>query len=234
MTEPLDPRLRAACRVLLGSDSRAATGLSALDPAVLKRAFRSRVRECHPDRAAALGRDPRVLAEEFRAVTSAYALLEDAVAGQARPASTPEPPAEAPPRADHRWSGRLPERPLPFGQFLYFSGRISWQTLVQALAWQRRQRPSFGRLVQGWGYASAAEVARSLAFRRSGETIGEAAVRLGLLTGLQRDAVLGRQRALQHRLGRYLEEAALLPAALVEQLAREHRLHNLRVARRSA
>jgi hypothetical protein len=241
MEDALDPRLRAACRLLLGRDLRAAAGIADLDPIALKRAFRARVRECHPDRAAALGRDPRALADEFRSVTSAYALLEDALTRRPRsPAARPSAPSRAeaprpePAQADHRWAGRLPERPLLFGQFLYFAGRISWQTLVQALAWQRRQRPSFGRLVEGWGLATGPELARSLAQRRAGETVGEAAVRLGLLTVAQRDAVLGRQRILQRRLGVYLEESALLPPALIEQLAREQRVHNARVARPSA
>ncbi|HSN92209.1 MAG TPA: J domain-containing protein, partial [Anaeromyxobacteraceae bacterium] len=91
--------LRAG-RVLFGAsfaDASLASGIWRRD---LKRAFRRRAMETHPDRARALGRAERELAREFDAVRVAYRLLASLealpprVTAQARPAA---PRAQPPP-----------------------------------------------------------------------------------------------------------------------------------------
>ena len=52
----------------------------------------------------------------------------------------------------HYWEADIPDIRLLFGQFLYYAGLIPWNTLISAITWQRRQRPSFGRIARMWDY----------------------------------------------------------------------------------
>jgi hypothetical protein len=136
------PEVERAARLVLGRE---------LGPGVrreeLRRAFRRRALELHPDRAAALGREPADLTDEFRALCSAYELLE-AVAGGLEDGAAAEPREPARPRgtARQRRGAGLPPRPLRFAEYLYYSGRISWADLAEAIAWQRRA----GRRIGHW------------------------------------------------------------------------------------
>lgn len=127
-------------------------------------------------------------------------------------ASTPPrnaPAAEAP-SVDHFWGGRLPNRPLLIGQFLYYSGRISFRALIGAIHWQRSQRPHFGQLAVQMGYLPAELVHSLLTLKRFEERIGDAAVRLGVLSQDKRDRLLALQRVAQRPFGQYFVDAGLL------------------------
>lgn len=91
-----------ASRLVFGVAHR--SGLPAGDWAKeLRRAFRRRVLDTHPDRAAALGRPVADLTREFKELTEAHALLERLATGLVR---LPDPPL---PRPAHRRSA--PSRP---------------------------------------------------------------------------------------------------------------------------
>ncbi|HEY6098164.1 MAG TPA: J domain-containing protein, partial [Anaeromyxobacter sp.] len=72
----------------------------------------------------------------------------------ARPWKPPRAPRPPPPPAPARAAGPrvrasvrpedLPRRRLRFAEFLYYSGRVRWSELVEAIAWQRTQRPPVG------------------------------------------------------------------------------------------
>jgi len=101
----------------------------------LRRAFRRRALELHPDRAEALGRDPRELADAFRALSAAFALLAPRAGDD----------AGAPPAGVRPAPRPLPPRPLRFAEWLYYTGRITWADLAEAIAWQRREGRRIGR-----------------------------------------------------------------------------------------
>ena len=200
----------------------------------VREAFRRRSLETHPDRAAALGRSEAALAGEFRRLLEAYQILS-------RTNSAPEPqPREREPRAprpaqDHLHRGTLPQRPLRFAEFLYYSGRVSWRNLVEAVAWQRRQRPAIGRIAVEWGHLSDVEVREILGQRRregqAGEPFGECARRLGFISRIQLLALLGRQRRLQRRIGQFFVEAGLLGEWEVQTFDADLYRHNARFCR---
>ncbi len=104
----------------------------------------------------------------------------------------------------------MPQGQLRFAEFLYYSGRISWQALVESIAWQRRQRPSIGRIAVGWGHLTEDDVREVLESRRRdgahGIPFGEHALRRGMLTPFQLLALLGRQRRMQRRIGEFFVE----------------------------
>jgi hypothetical protein len=117
--------------------------------AELRRAFRRRALEIHPDRAAALGQDARALADEFMALCSAFELLDGlAAADEAAGRRAPRPAPARP----------LPPRPLRFAEYLYYCGRIAWAELAQALAWRRRDPRRIGRWFVERGILAEAEL----------------------------------------------------------------------------
>jgi hypothetical protein len=162
----------------------------------------------------------------------------------------PSPPVPDPARAapaeprrsgrapqDHVHKAPLPHRPLLFAEYLYYSGRASWRNLVEAVAWQRRQRPALGRIAVEWGHLSDEEVRAILDERRrdgaAGEPFGAYARRKGFLTGAQLLALLGRQRRQQRRIGEFFVESGILREAEVLALDDDLARHNARW-RRSA
>lgn len=226
----------------------------------LKAAFRRRVMETHPDRARVLGRPEVQLRREFHAVTEAYRLLgsltepvrstpsrptqpttrpprrpTDSGRGQAsRP--PPPPPRRSPPPPpepeEHFHRGPMPQGSLRFAEFLYYSGRISWRTLVESITWQRQQRPSVGRIAVGWGHLTEDEVRDLLESRRReksfGIPFGEHALRRGLLTPFQLLAILGRQRRLQRRIGEFFVERGIIDSEEIYSIRQEVIRHNSR------
>jgi hypothetical protein len=203
----------------------------------VREAFRRRALETHPDRAQALGRSESSLAEEFRRIFEAYELLsrEEAPPAPRPAAQRPRGQASRPPR-DHLSSAALPRRPLLFAEFLYYSGRASWRNLVEAVSWQRRQRPSIGRIAVEWGHLSDDEVREILDRRRRDrveEPFGEYARRQGFLSGGQLLALLGRQRRLQRRIGQFFVETGIVGEQEIPSLDADLSRHNARW-RRSA
>jgi hypothetical protein len=152
-----------------------------------------------------------------------------------RPSEAPPPPsprgAERAPRAQVHAEVGLPPRRLRFAEYLYYSGRVPWTALVDAIAWQRRQRPAVGRIAVEWGYLTPGDVAEILERRRVADAqripFGEFAVRLGYLTSFQLLAVLGRQLRLQRRIGAYFVERGLVDEDEIDAI-------RLRIARHNA
>jgi hypothetical protein len=244
----------AAGRVLFGPGFRAD---GQTWRAQLKTTYRRRAMETHPDRAHLVGRPEGALAAEFRRVAEAYSLLSSAAAERSgpapspasaprqarpprpRPASSRAPPRPAPPRASAAPRARrvvdpeaLPHRRLRLAEYLYYSGRVPFTAFVEAVAWQRRQRPPVGRIAVEWGFLDAEDVGRLLELRRvraaQDVPLGEFAVRMGYLTSFQLLAVLGRQLRLQRRIGQFFVERGLLGAEELDEARVRMLRHNLR------
>ena len=220
----------------------------------LRAAYRRRALETHPDRARTLGRAEAELAREFQAVTRAYELLAAAAPSRradhaAARAARVEPsrpsrrdPQAAPLHPEPR-SGAprvrvgvrpedLPQRRLRLAEFLYYTGRVSWSDLVDAIAWQRAERPPLGRIAVALGFLTRADVDALLARRRAEGAghvpFGDYAVRAGYLTSFQRLAALGRQAALHRPIGRYFVERGLVDDRDLEEIRVRIARHNAR------
>jgi hypothetical protein len=120
----------------------------------------------------------------------------------------------------------MPPLHLEFGLFAFYCGKITYAQLIDALLWQRRQRPAIGAIAQKWGWLSADMVGKILGHRGRGGRFGRKAVELGLLSSLQVDALLRHQRNLQQRLGQYFIDRGLMTALDADRLARDLERHN--------
>jgi hypothetical protein len=238
MDATADLRLCAAWRTLFGPGPDAPP-LSTLSPPALRRAWRQQALRTHPDRVT----DPagkRRATEEFIEASRAYELLASFVSAgpprrAARAAARPSPQAHARPRPPGEPARRrpraaagagFPRRRLRLGEFLYRSRVITFESLIAALLWQRRQRERFGEICQRWGLLGPVEAALLLERRTPGEPVGRTARRLRLLTEAEVGAVLSFQRRRQRPLGEYFLEQGLLTRLALRALLARHDAHN--------
>lgn len=252
-----EDELLKACEVLFGEGlfvSRQC--LKDLRVSGVKTAYRKRARETHPD-VNLPEAGIRGSAGAFVRVREAYERL---VAYVAEHADVPEPrtlrdrPPRGPrsqatdygesllrPRRAHHspvgtetFRGPIPRRRLPLGHYLYFSGRVDWATVVQAVGWQMIQRPRVGELASRVGWLTNRDVQRIIRKGRVVERFGEGAVRLGLLSENQVKALLIMQEDRQRRLGEYFVELGLFTSGEMEWFVRECSAHNESLGRPSA
>ena len=114
-----------------------------------------------------------------------------------------------------------PRARLMFGRFLLSRGHITLQQLIDAVRWQRAQRPPVGRIAMNWGILSSNQVYEILTNKEPEDRFCDVAVRKGYMTGYQRLAVLGRQREMQKPIGSYFVEQGILTRDEIEGLAVE-------------
>jgi hypothetical protein len=128
------------------------------------------------------------------------------------------------------YHGPVPRRRLRLAEFLYYTGRVSWQSLIGAIVWQRAVQPRFGELARELRSISAQDLHRILGSRLRHEHTGQAAQRLRLLTAADVERILRLQRARRRPIGRYFVEKEGMTAAQVALLLRELYRHNARWA----
>lgn len=255
--------LQQAYRELFGASAAVnAQIFGRLTGTQVKKAFRRRALETHPDRCRSNGQDVVHLQRQFVQVSQAYRRLLQAIddgslrrqlraASQAstktnsaprshvRPThnaeTTTSPPQYKPSKGPQQYyAGPMPCRPLRLGEYLYYSGQVSWQALVASLVWQRQQRLRFGQIAQTWGMLNESAIARIIMAKKGGELFGECALRLGELSPFQQLAVVGKQRLEQPRIGEYFRRQELVSAQEISLAQRESDLHNAQFVSRKA
>ncbi|WP_305046754.1 J domain-containing protein [Geoalkalibacter sp.] len=221
-----------ACRTLFGTEIWLDRHfLFYLQREGAKAAFRKRAKETHPDRFPGEPQVQRRQSEQFQAVSRAYDLISSFLTTRDRGLWPPrvKPAATTPQgRPAAKSSGPLLQRSYPLGLFLYTQGLISYRTLIEALVWQRRQRPSIGETAQRWGWLNETAI-RTILNQRGNRRFGEKAVDLGLLTPFQVRTLLFYQRSRHQRLGQYFVQKGLLSPADLDELVRQLEAHNSRV-----
>jgi hypothetical protein len=124
----------------------------------------------------------------------------------------------------------LPRRKLRFAEYLYYSGRVRWTDLVDAIAWQRAQRPPLGRIAVEFGFLGPDQVGVILERRREAAAhaipFGEWAVRLGYLTQFQLLAALGQQLRRQRPIGEWFVERGIVGPDEIDAIRRRILRHN--------
>jgi hypothetical protein len=219
--------LVGACILLLGTPVLPA----ALSAERLRGAFRRMALATHPD---AHRRDPR--GRDFIRVQEAYELLRRhvnvATVRPASPAASTARPAAAKPTGAWYWKGGVPNRKLRLGEYLFFTGTISWDMMIAAIVGQRRSRPRLGQLARDRSLLDGSGLAAALAARMPGERLGEVVQRLGLLTPLAVEGLLVEQRRAQKPLGRQLVALGGIQRQDLLRVLARHRQHNRAVAAR--
>ena len=242
---PLNQQILAALRILFGPNVPVSRNFVArLTPSTLKTVYRRKALQTHPDRAMVILRPPEELNDHFKQVTSAYQTISTAMArrktakfpisqkARTRTHQTVAKQRRTSRLANRFYSGPLPRRPLLIGQFLYYSGLISWKDLIDAIVWQKKQRPLIGQIAKDWNMLSWADIAKVLSTRRPGERFGECSYRQGLINTFQQMALVGRQRRLQQPIGRHFVSKGLFSHEDLKQMVDQMNRHNQRYKNR--
>ncbi|OGR07746.1 MAG: hypothetical protein A2511_03435 [Deltaproteobacteria bacterium RIFOXYD12_FULL_50_9] len=247
-----------ACRIIFGLDDVSREFLEYIQPSGIKSAYRQKARETHPDLVATQGDlVQRRHAQLFTNVQNAYEKLNHYLEAREkgfrfqslppRPAATSTyhyrtaPPVKTTDRRytsaqnifidqTNLYSGVIPSHRLLFGHYLYYAGLINWRTIIQALVWQRGNRPRLGELGNRFGWLKNDDISTILRHRTLLHPFGESAVELGYLSEMQLKSLLFQQKRLQKRFGDFFTENALFSAARMELLANSHTHHNIRAA----
>ncbi len=239
-----------ACRTLFGKEVNLSHEfLNYLQPSGAKTAFRNQAKTHHPDAHASSSTQIRKQqTERFREIRQAYDLITEFLdkrhcPRQKTPSSRPSQAASGrSPQAASHWGSsstrhrkqqrphprpiKVPAIPLEFGMFTYYQGKVTYQQLIEALVWQRRQRPTLGVIAHKWGWLSEAKVKQILGHRGRAARFGKKAVELGYLRPHQVEALLQHQRSLQTRIGQYFVEKGLLTKEETDQIAHNLKSHN--------
>lgn len=233
-----------ACRTLFGPEVWLDRHfLCYLQPDGAKAAYRKRAKETHPDRFPHEQRIQKLQAERFQAVHHAYDLIRAFLTQRDRlggtfftSAGTRSTDSSEPQAHPHREqpspnaSGPIPSRTYEIGSYLYALGAISYRALIEALVWQRRQRPPIGETAYRWGWLNEQAVRRVIQHRGTrGRRFGEKAVEMGLLTPFQVRTLLFHQRNRHQRLGQYFVQQGHLTEEQLDAFVRQMHGHNARV-----
>ncbi len=282
VTVVAEKNLYRSCRILFGSDLKVSHEfLQYLQLSGIKKAYRRKVMEIHPDRGSCQDLIlQRSMTHQFIDVHEAYknlvSYLEVRDTGQGsksspvsfsvnkrgekveRPGQTSaaerkrfyqekanihrtsngrqQKPSEFGPLLDPKslYRGPMPNCPLLFGRYLYYSGTINLQTIVQALIWQRSQRPRFGEIGRRLGWLNEQDTYRILQNRQGRQLFGELALGLGILTREQLSLILLHQKKLHRRIGQYFVVNNYWDGARLEEYIKAHTRHNSKVRNLSA
>jgi hypothetical protein len=216
--------------------------LQQLQLSVLKSAYRKKVMETHPDRSKGIGEIESRMNDGFIEVCQAYHKLKSAISNKTM--QTINHPTDSPfkkmyPHAsvkknpmapDHYYKGVFPRRKLLFGQYLYYSKKISWKTLINAIIWQQKQRPPIGQLAIKWGILSSYDIKKILVERiqdkRYKMKFGEYALQKGYISSFEHLALLGKQRRLHRPIGEYFTRKNILRPGELDCLLKGLTSHN--------
>ena len=127
------------------------------------------------------------------------------------------------------YQGPMPNRRLMLGHFLYYSGIINWRTIIQALIWQRMERPRLGELGHRFGMLSEEEILHILQNRPPMKPFGETALDMGLLTEPQLKMLVFHQKRLQKKFGEFFVEKKILQPEELRMLLNKYQQHNAQI-----
>jgi len=120
----------------------------------------------------------------------------------------------------------LPKDELLIGQYLFYSNMISLNSLIEAVHWQRNQRPSFGKIALEWNIITQDDIISILRNMRPREKFGHCAFRMGLINSFQYRAILARQQNAQKPIGEYFVKRGLISREELGVMLNQVKIHN--------
>jgi len=235
---PINNEILNALSLLFDSNINYSINLiNYLKPEEIKNAYRKMAFKTHPDRAKCIGSSKYEMEERFKKISLAYETINSFLNGYQNFSSTINPSSkkryykykDIKGKADSFYRGEIPNRQLYIAQFLYYSGIISWNTLIQAISWQRSQRPRFGQIAMKWNILSRNDIIKILREKGYKVKFGEYALRKGYISSFEQMAIIGRQLKLQQPIGEYFIQNGILNSSELRVILKNQRTHNQEV-----
>ena len=124
-------RIAEACDKLFGENFQLEKStFEYLQISGIKSAFRTKVKACHPD---LNGEDSNLFCEVKEAYDFLLHLKTNDLSNRAFKNEE-----------GRFYKARIPKRKLRFAEYLYYTGIISWNTLIDAIVWHKRQKNRIG------------------------------------------------------------------------------------------
>lgn len=232
-----------AYRILFGSRDTIEQ-ISIPDYKTLHKAYRQKVKLFHPDLAAQSSMSQERLQAIFLKISRAYDILTNWLNNEstqskkkAKPYSykwepvKPNVPVESSIYFDknYYYTQGLPNRKLRFGEYLFYSGRINWQTFMDALVYQCKNRKMIGQLCVEVGFIDNNDVVNIMNNRNllALEKFGEAANRLGYLTKQEISYILKKQYKLGQPFGKYFVDKGIMSSSELQKYLTDFHYHNM-------
>ncbi|MCW8859789.1 MAG: J domain-containing protein [Deltaproteobacteria bacterium] len=238
MPQVTEAEVLSACRTLFGAELHLNKGfLTYLQASGVRSAYRKKAKVIHPDRFSVssstiktkqlrLFQDLNQAHQTVQSYLKQKNIFTPTAFTQSSPAySQSSHRRQDPPRQQH-WTRQLPSRPLQFGLFLYYLGIIPFHGLVNAVTWQRQQRPVMGEIARRWGWLNEENIRQIINHRGGQNKFGERAEQLGLLNSLQVGTLLFHQRTKQKQIGDYFVAQGFFNEARLQQLLAQLAEHN--------
>lgn len=244
-TSLIEAEVLRASQIHFGTEIHISRGfLFYLQPEGLKAAYRNKAKETNPDLFAC--EPPNVQKEQaahFRDVVDAYDIVSryfkqwekgSRAASSRHVFSGPREWKKQSCDPNNREYAReaasrpLPLRSLQIGQYLYYRGFITYRALINAVVWQRQQRPVIGDIALRWRWLDHAAIERIMRARGLRGRFGEKALHLDLLTPFRIKVLLYYQISRQERLGSYFVKHGIITSDKLEWLVRQLNEHNVR------
>lgn len=225
-----------ACRTLFGPGPDIGRGfLHYIQPCGVKSAYRKKAKETHPD--FFYTEDHCVQQQKtalFRNIMEAYEIVNRFLKERQKGLGVPNKDTAPKSARQHNndafyCRGSVPFYNLEIGSYLFYSGQISYWELIEALTWQRMQRPIIGNVALRWGWLVKPSIIRITATGNAPGRFGEKAVRLGLLSDFQVRTLLWYQRSQQERIGNYFITKKIMTSAQLDHFVQKLHEHNARV-----
>jgi hypothetical protein len=199
---------------------------------MVKTAFREKAKMFHPDKASILGISENILNEKFKAVNDSYNFLVS-ILGNNKKIKVNHKESQIKKETvkninlqDKHKNIFLPKRKLRFGEYLYYSKIIDWQTLIKSLVWQFNSRPRVGEIALSINYLTQKAIIEIIENSKTNEMFGETAIRLGKLTPFQLRLILGKQKNYESPIGKYFVKNQIFSNRELSQYLRQNQLYN--------
>ena len=214
--------------------------INGLQLSSIKSAYRSMAFKFHPDRAKTLGVSEHILKDRFNELTHSYEKLYSFVQSKNsifKPKKSFREHQNKQNRTNFRDQGKKPSSDvfsrqfgsrgkILIGQALFYSGMITLKALLEAITWQRDQRPKFGRIAVDMKILSSSEIISILKQIQFREKFGDCALRLGYINSFQHKAILSRQERMQRPICEYFIEKKILSSSELETMLSKQKIHN--------
>jgi len=133
---------------------------------------------------------------------------------------------------DYYYTADLPDRKLRFGEFLFYSGQINWQTFMDALVYQCTTRPMLGAICVESGFIDQNDVVNIMDNRNllATERFGEAAVRLRYITKKEVSFALKKQFQYSQPFGKYFIDKGFMTKKEIQRYLTDFHHRNMRLS----
>jgi hypothetical protein len=210
-----------ACEVLFGPDFIVTEAtLEYLQPEGVKAAYRQRLKDCHPDTSGNEG--------DRTIIGTLQAAAQWLLSGESPAVCANESVDKSRQNDDFFHKGSLPERKLKLGEYLFYSGKISYKRLISALAWHAYGQPKLGEVMVGLGMLRVEDVIALVSRKGYGHLFGSMARGSGLVNGNQLNTALNEQRRQKKRFGFFFIDKGLISARELNNVLSKQILHNSR------